>query len=187
MTVLMIVLLAVHLADVGIHLPERWMRKDSLPRIEHVEIPPDESSSEISAEATPTPIPTPTPTPAATATPQPQISSAHTSTEEPISSAPSSQIVSEEPEVSEAGIPDGVYTGRGQGRNGEITVNVTIQSREIMDIQVVSHVETPKYFSRAEGVIDVILSAQSTEVDAVTGATISSDGIKAAVANALEQ
>lgn len=66
-------------------------------------------------------------------------------------------------------------------------MDVTVRSGEIVDIQIVSHAETPKYFSRAEGVIDSILSAQSTEVDAITGATLSSGGINAAVADALGQ
>lgn len=100
---------------------------------------------------------------------------------------PASYLPSGEPEIPEPGIPDGVYTGTGQGRNGEITVCVTIDSGEIVDIQIVSHAETPKYFSRAEEIISTILSEQSTEVDAVTGATLSSNGIKSAVANALER
>lgn len=180
LTILMIIMLAVHLADVGIRLPERWTNGNTPPQTELAEIPSDVNFSELPDAATPTP--------AATATPQPQISSTPTPTEGPVSSEPSSQIVSEEPEASpEAGIPDGVYTGRGQGRNGEIPVDVTVRDGKITDIQVISLAETPKYFSRAEGIIAAIVSAQSTEVDAVTGATISSDGIKAAVSDALEQ
>lgn len=84
-------------------------------------------------------------------------------------------------------LEDSIYTGTGQGRNGTITVNVTVSSGQITDIEITGENETPKYFSRAKSVINSILSAQSTEVDAVTGATISAEGIKAAVEDALEQ
>lgn len=174
LTVLMIALLVFHLIDVGIHLPERWA-SPALPHIESENVLPHES------------FPDPPPSaPATSVSPTPKTSPVHTPNAEPTAPPPaSSSAVPELPEASDAGLADGVYTGHGQGRNGEITINVTVQAGEIVDIQVVSHVETPKYFSRAESVIDAILASQSTEADAITGATISSDGIKAAVANAL--
>lgn len=47
--------------------------------------------------------------------------------------------------------------------------------------------ETPAYFSNAQGVISQILSSQSPNVDAVSGATYSSNGIIQAVQSALSQ
>lgn len=45
--------------------------------------------------------------------------------------------------------------------------------------------ETDSFFQRAKGVIDEMLTAQSTDVDVVSGATYSSNGIIGAVKNAL--
>ena len=82
--------------------------------------------------------------------------------------------------------PDGVYTGSAQGYGGTITVQVTVGGGQITSIEILSAPgETASFFSRAKGVIDRILAAQTWEVDAISGATYSSDGIKAAVENAL--
>lgn len=81
---------------------------------------------------------------------------------------------------------DGVYTGTGTGFRGETKVTVTVENGEITDITVDSYNDDQQFFSRAQsGVIAAILQAQDTEVDAVSGATFSSNGIKEAVANAL--
>ena len=59
-------------------------------------------------------------------------------------------------------------------------------SDEITSINVVSAPgEDSAYLSQAESVIDSILSAQSTDVDTVSGATFSSTGILNAVDDAL--
>lgn len=80
---------------------------------------------------------------------------------------------------------DGIYDGAARGRNGDITVRVTVNSGQVTDITVLSHIETPKYFDRAIRISDSIVNSQSLTVDAVSGATISSNGIKNAVYNAL--
>lgn len=81
---------------------------------------------------------------------------------------------------------DGVYTGTGTGYRGETSVTVTVENGEITDITVNSYKDDQQFFSRAEsGVISAILQSQDTDVDAVSGATFSSNGIKEAVANAL--
>ncbi len=83
---------------------------------------------------------------------------------------------------------DGVYTGTGEGYGGEVTVSVTVTDGRIADIQLVSAVdETPSFLERAMAVLTAIQSGQTTEVDAVSGATYSSEGLKEAVRNALEQ
>lgn len=81
---------------------------------------------------------------------------------------------------------DGTYTGSAQGFGGAITVEVTLASDEITDIQVTGAPgEDSAYLSQAEGVISSIISAQSTDVDTVSGATFSSTGIINAVVDAL--
>ena len=81
---------------------------------------------------------------------------------------------------------DGTYTGEADGYGGTIQVEVTLASDEITSINVVSAPgEDSAYLSQAENVIDSILSAQSTDVDTVSGATFSSTGILNAVDEAL--
>lgn len=81
---------------------------------------------------------------------------------------------------------DGTYTGSAQGFGGAITVEVTLASDEITGIQVTGAPgEDSAYLSQAEGVISSIISAQSTNVDTVSGATFSSTGIINAVVDAL--
>ena len=81
---------------------------------------------------------------------------------------------------------DGTYTGTGTGRNGDITLSVTIADGKITQIENISNKETPKYWAEAVKLFDSILAANGTDgVDAVSGATLSSDGILAAVDDAL--
>ena len=81
---------------------------------------------------------------------------------------------------------NGTYTGEGQGFGGTIQVQVTLENDTITDIQVVSAPgEDSAYLSQGKGVISSILSAQSTDVDTISGATFSSTGIINAVNDAL--
>ncbi len=83
-------------------------------------------------------------------------------------------------------LKDGTYKGSANGYGGKVTVNVTISKKTMTAIDVVSAPgETDSFFSRAKGVIDEMLTAQSTDVDVVSGATYSSNGIIGAVKNAL--
>ena len=92
----------------------------------------------------------------------------------------------EESDASENVYKDGIYTGSAQGFGGAITVQVTLANDEITDIQVTSTPgEDSAYLSQGEGVISSIISAQSTDVDTVSGATFSSTGIINAVVDAL--
>ena len=81
---------------------------------------------------------------------------------------------------------DGTYTGSAAGFRGDTTVSVTVENGNITDITVLSYNDDEEYFSRAESsVISAILKSQDVNVDAVSGATFSSNGIINAVANAL--
>ncbi|HIX32483.1 MAG TPA: FAD-dependent oxidoreductase [Candidatus Gemmiger avium] len=86
----------------------------------------------------------------------------------------------------------GTYTGQGTGfRVSEpITVNVTVSENEILDIQV-DQVNTSEKPSILQSVVDLmlprILENQSVAVDAITGATASSNGVKQAITDALTQ
>ena len=91
-------------------------------------------------------------------------------------------------EVPAGGYADGTYTGSGTGFGGTITVQVTVTDHKIAAINIVdASNETASYFANAQGVISKILASQSPNVDAVSGATYSSNGIITAVQNALSQ
>ncbi|WP_411680800.1 4Fe-4S binding protein [Clostridium thailandense] len=84
---------------------------------------------------------------------------------------------------------DGTYTGTGTGfRGGTTKIAVTIKNGKITGIETVSNEDTPRFYQRVENIIpDEIISAQSTSVDTVSGATFSSRGIIEAVQDALSQ
>ncbi len=111
--------------------------------------------------------------------------------EEVINPLPPKQEVPEEPPVIEEFVApsayrDGVYTASADGYGGSITVQVTISNDTITDITILSaEGETRSYFTRARYVISSMLTANSPEVDTVSGATYSSTGIINAVKSAM--
>jgi uncharacterized protein with FMN-binding domain len=77
------------------------------------------------------------------------------------------------------------YEGKGQGFLGEVWVKVTMDGKEIKNIIVTKHGDTPGIAKTAiNGVIPEIIMNQSLEVDTVAGATYTSKGIKEAVRGA---
>lgn len=81
---------------------------------------------------------------------------------------------------------DGVYQGSGKGYGGVITARITIADQRLTKIDITNHAqETPEYYSRAAAIIPKMIQKQSANVDVISGATYSSNGIKQAVANAL--
>lgn len=88
-----------------------------------------------------------------------------------------------------ASYADGVYEGTGTGfKNGEIKVKVTVTDGKIAAVELVSQ-EKQSYWDEKNvaSLFDKIVEANSPEVDGVTGATKSSDGVKAAVRDALSK
>lgn len=82
-------------------------------------------------------------------------------------------------------LADGVYKGSATGFSGPVTVAVTIMDKKINSIDILSSTDDEAFFNRAKGVIDRIIASQSFDVDVVSGATYSSNGIIGAVKNAL--
>ena len=83
---------------------------------------------------------------------------------------------------------DGEYLGKASAYNGNVEVKVTISGGKITAIDIVKTKDDEEYFFDAQKkVIPEILEKQSTDVDAVAGATTSSEGIAHAVEKALEQ
>lgn len=82
---------------------------------------------------------------------------------------------------------DGDYTGSGNGRGGNLSVTVTVSGSAITAIEIGDNQETPSYLEKAKEVIDKIILTQSTDVDLVSGATMSSRAIVKATEDALSQ
>ncbi len=88
----------------------------------------------------------------------------------------------------ESGLTDGTYTGHGTGFGGDITVEVVIADGRITSCVIKSaEDETPEYLDAASALVDSVTEAQSADVDTVSGATLSSNGILEAVRDCLTQ
>ncbi len=84
-------------------------------------------------------------------------------------------------------LTDGIYTGSADAFRGDVEVQVTVEKQKVTDISILSYCGTEEYFFRAApAVIEQMKAEQSLNVDAVSGATYSSNGVIHAVANALE-
>jgi uncharacterized protein with FMN-binding domain len=79
---------------------------------------------------------------------------------------------------------DGTY----EGQHFFITVAVTIQQGKISKIRILHHGNGGRqYEAMIEPLIDEMIEKQSTKVDAVSGATVSSINLRVAVNNALRE
>ena len=100
-------------------------------------------------------------------------------------------------------VKNGTYTAAVGGMNGDVEVSVTIEGKKIARVEVTNDAETPGIGTRLKDIdgnvvtagglspVDVIpqriVENQSTNVDIVTGATITSRAIMAAVSDCLTQ
>lgn len=114
--------------------------------------------------------------------------SSETESADPSVSDSSDEITADSSTASSGAYADGTYTGTGMGLRGETQVTVTVSGGAITDITIDSYQDDQEFFERAAStVIAEIIENQDTNVDAVSGATYSSNGIMEAVANALSQ
>ena len=84
-----------------------------------------------------------------------------------------------------SGLSDATYYGSAEGFKSTIAVAVTVRDGKIAQIQVVSEDDDAAYFKFGSKVIERIIDKQRVDIDGVTGATYSSEGIRDAVAAAL--
>ena len=78
-------------------------------------------------------------------------------------------------------------TGEAQGLGGPVKVEITATADKIYDVVATGDKETPGIGSKAlEELPEAIISANSVDVDAISGATVTSDAIKEAAKKALE-
>ena len=83
---------------------------------------------------------------------------------------------------------DGVYQGEAQGYGGKVVVELTIEEGILTDLNILSaKQEDTAYLEAASALLETILEEQSTDVDVVSGATFSSNGILHATEAALRK
>ena len=81
----------------------------------------------------------------------------------------------------------GTYEVKLRGMGGYMTIEVTFSEDTIEDFVVVKHTETPGIGTMAiEKVIPAMLEAQSPDVDGVASATVTSDALKNALRQAIQ-
>ena len=91
-------------------------------------------------------------------------------------------------DISDMNLADGTYEGTEKGFGGEIKVEVEVRDGKVANIEILEHGETENIAGSAlKEIPESIIDAQSIEVDNVSGATVSSKGIKKAVMDALSK
>ena len=88
-------------------------------------------------------------------------------------------------------LADGVYTGEGKGMEGPITVTLLVQDNRISCLETTQEGESQSrggYEAIRDGKFAAMIeAAQGSDIDAVSGATITTAGVKQAVEDALSQ
>ena len=94
----------------------------------------------------------------------------------------------EQTDAPEARYIDGKYSGAGVGYNGRLTVSVIVEEGAVAQVRLTGSVDDEPYLTDAtEGVFPAVLAAGSAQVDAVSGATSTSEGLIAAIQAALDK
>ena len=82
----------------------------------------------------------------------------------------------------------GTYTATGQGINGDVSVTMTFDTDKITDVVLDVSGETPSIGqAAAEDLKAMLLEAQSGEIDGVSGATLTSQGVMQAAQKCIAQ
>ena len=85
-----------------------------------------------------------------------------------------------------AGFVPGTYTGTGKGISSDVTVTVTVDETSVTDVAVDASGETANIgAAAADELASQLLAAGSSEIDGVSGATVTSDAAKTAMDAAL--
>ena len=80
----------------------------------------------------------------------------------------------------------GTYEGSAQGYGGTVTVSITVDANSITDVKVTGEQETPSVGGAAlETLAGQIKEAQNADIEGVSGATMTSGGVKEAAASAV--
>lgn len=105
----------------------------------------------------------------------------------PTTEATTAPATEETEAVTEASASGEVFVGKAQGM-GEVVAELTVADGKIVDVKLTGESETPGIGSVVlEQMPAKIIEAQSAEVDGVSGATITTNAVKAAVTDAMVQ
>jgi uncharacterized protein with FMN-binding domain len=182
LTVALIVCLALHLLNVGIQLPGRLFGSSETASVSQSADAAAGTATDTTTDTT-TNTATDTTTNTTTDTTNDTAASSEAAASDAGTASSSSSLVT----FSGAQLKDGTYEGSADGYEGTITVSVTVSGGQVTDITVVSESDSPQFFNQAKTLLDTIISGQTLEVDAVSGATFSSAGLINATADALQQ
>ncbi len=82
----------------------------------------------------------------------------------------------------------GRYSATAEGFHGPVTVNITVDAKKIIEVKAEGNSETPGIGTMAlEELPPLMLKAQTSEVDGISGATYTSNAVKLAAGQALAQ
>lgn len=82
----------------------------------------------------------------------------------------------------------GTYTATADGHNGDLTVEVTVDDKSIIEVKILEHAESPTISDPAiERIPKAIVDDQTIGVDVISGATVTSEAIIVAVTEALKE
>lgn len=85
-------------------------------------------------------------------------------------------------------LKDGIYNTEARGMAGFVKVGLNIKDNKIVNVDLDLSTETPQYGQKAEKQLkNEIMTKQSADIDAVSGATFTSNGVKEAVKKALNE
>ena len=85
-------------------------------------------------------------------------------------------------------LQNGTFTGKGDGRNGAIEVSVTVENGKVTDATITTNNETPEIAGGAESAIisQFLKDGNTDNIDVVSGATLTSNGLLSALDAALD-
>ena len=81
---------------------------------------------------------------------------------------------------------DGIYEGSGDGFGGEIKVRLTVKDNKLEKVEILSAENETKDYLESAKILDDTIDKQSVDVDTVSGATLSSNGIISAMKDAIK-
>lgn len=83
---------------------------------------------------------------------------------------------------------DGIYLSQARGMAGFVKTELEISNNKITSVYLDLSTETPQYAQKAKSKLEnEVLAKQSADIDAVSGATFTSNGVKEAVKDALKK
>ncbi len=101
---------------------------------------------------------------------------------------PGASLIAGATEAEEGIYNPGTYTATAQGINGPVSVTLTFDANSITDAAIDVSGETAGIGAEiADEVASQILASQGAEIDGVSGATVSSNAVKAAVTDCMNQ